>query len=127
MSKKHHPGEETENGMVRGLQNRHVQLIAIAGTIGTGLFLGAGRSLSLTGPSIILVYMLTGSLHVLDDEGYWRDALYGPRSTYLYQLYYQVLRKGLGLLFRMVLLGFLGISWDGRNYSRFQLCSALVP
>ena len=32
--------------MVRGLQNRHVQLIAIAGTIGTGLFLGAGRSLS---------------------------------------------------------------------------------
>ncbi|WP_049506813.1 amino acid permease [Streptococcus parasanguinis] len=61
MSKKHHPGEETENGMVRGLQNRHVQLIAIAGTIGTGLFLGAGRSLSLTGPSIILVYMLTGA------------------------------------------------------------------
>ena len=61
MSKKHHPRQETENGMVRGLQNRHVQLIAIAGTIGTGLFLGAGRSLSLTGPSIILVYMLTGA------------------------------------------------------------------
>ena len=50
MSKKHHPSQETENGMVRGLQNRHVQLIAIAGTIGTGLFLGAGRSLSLTIP-----------------------------------------------------------------------------
>ena len=61
MSKKHHPSQETENGMVRGLQNRHVQLIAIAGTIGTGLFLGAGRSLSLTGPSLILVYMLTGA------------------------------------------------------------------
>lgn len=65
MSKKHHTGEETENGMVRGLQNRHVQLIAIAGTIGTGLFLGAGRSLSLTGPSIILVYMLTGAFMYL--------------------------------------------------------------
>ena len=65
MSKKHHPSEETENGMVRGLQNRHVQLIAIAGTIGTGLFLGAGRSLSLTGPSIILVYMLTGAFMYL--------------------------------------------------------------
>ena len=65
MSKKHHPGEETENGMVRGLQNRHVQLIAIAGTIGTGLFLGDGRSLSLTGPSIILVYMLTGAFMYL--------------------------------------------------------------
>ena len=65
MSKKHHPSQETENGMVRGLQNRHVQLIAIAGTIGTGLFLGAGRSLSLTGPSIILVYMLTGAFMYL--------------------------------------------------------------
>lgn len=65
MSKIHHPSQETENGMVRGLQNRHVQLIAIAGTIGTGLFLGAGRSLSLTGPSIILVYMLTGAFMYL--------------------------------------------------------------
>ena len=63
MSQKQHHKEDdsqTENGMVRGLQNRHVQLIAIAGTIGTGLFLGAGRSLSLTGPSIIFVYLLTG-------------------------------------------------------------------
>lgn len=52
--------DELENGMVRGLQNRHVQLIAIAGTIGTGLFLGAGRSINLTGPSIIIVYLITG-------------------------------------------------------------------
>ncbi|MFZ8208694.1 amino acid transporter, partial [Streptococcus pyogenes] len=52
---------ELENGMVRGLENRHVQLIAIAGTIGTGLFLGAGRSIALTGPSIIFVYMITGA------------------------------------------------------------------
>lgn len=63
MSQKQHHKEDdsqTENGMVRGLQNRHVQLIAIAGTIGTGLFLGAGRSISLTGPSIVFVYLLTG-------------------------------------------------------------------
>lgn len=52
--------EHLENGMVRGLQNRHVQLIAIAGTIGTGLFLGAGNSIALTGPSILLVYLITG-------------------------------------------------------------------
>mgnify|MGYP002535977274 FL=1 len=62
MSQKQHykDDNQTENSMVRGLQNRHVQLIAIAGTIGTGLFLGAGRSISLTGPSIIFVYLLTG-------------------------------------------------------------------
>ncbi|WP_373760494.1 amino acid permease [Streptococcus ferus] len=62
MSQENHKEEtkELKNGMVRGLQNRHVQLIAIAGTIGTGLFLGAGRSINLTGPSIILVYLTTG-------------------------------------------------------------------
>ncbi|MFC4651470.1 amino acid permease [Lactococcus nasutitermitis] len=46
----------------RGLQNRHIQLIAIAGTIGTGLFLGAGKSISLTGPSILFVYAIIGIL-----------------------------------------------------------------
>lgn len=52
--------ETTKNGMDRGLTNRHVQIIAIAGTIGTGLFLGAGKSIHLTGPSIVLVYIITG-------------------------------------------------------------------
>ena len=48
------------NEMERGLSNRHVQFIAIGGTIGTGLFLGSGKSISLTGPSIIFVYILVG-------------------------------------------------------------------
>lgn len=54
--------KKDENTSQRGLKNRHIQLIAIAGTIGTGLFLGAGKSISLTGPSIILVYLLIGIL-----------------------------------------------------------------
>ena len=54
-----------KNKMERGLTNRHVQVMAIAGTIGTGLFLGAGRSISLTGPSIILIYMITGTFMFL--------------------------------------------------------------
>ena len=37
----------------RGLKNRHVQLLAIGGPIGTGLFLGCGRAIHLAGPSII--------------------------------------------------------------------------
>lgn len=66
MSKQTQGSQQTpENEKVRGLQNRHVQLIAIAGTIGTGLFLGAGRSISLTGPSIMLVYMITGGFMFL--------------------------------------------------------------
>ncbi len=49
-----------EKNLERGLQNRHIQLIAIGGAIGTGLFLGAGKSIHLAGPSIILVYLLIG-------------------------------------------------------------------
>ncbi|MGG0656893.1 amino acid permease [Rummeliibacillus pycnus] len=44
----------------RGLKNRHVQLIAIGGAIGTGLFLGAGKSIHLAGPSILFAYLITG-------------------------------------------------------------------
>ena len=51
---------DTGNDMERGLKNRHVQFIAIGGTIGTGLFLGSGKSIALTGPSIIFVYVGVG-------------------------------------------------------------------
>ncbi len=44
----------------RGLQSRHVQLIALGGTIGTGLFLGSGQAIHLAGPSILLAYLATG-------------------------------------------------------------------
>lgn len=53
------------DGMERGLSNRHVQFIAIGGTIGTGLFLGSGKSIALTGPSIILVYIGVGMIMYL--------------------------------------------------------------
>lgn len=44
----------------RGLKNRHIQLIAIGGAIGTGLFLGSGKSIHFAGPSILFAYMITG-------------------------------------------------------------------
>nr|WP_237728641.1 amino acid permease [Bacillus halotolerans] len=46
--------------MSRGLKNRHIQLIAIGGAIGTGLFLGSGKSIHFAGPSILFAYMITG-------------------------------------------------------------------
>ncbi|WP_099221608.1 amino acid permease [Listeria costaricensis] len=49
-----------DQNLARGLKNRHVQLIAIGGAIGTGLFLGAGKSIHLAGPSILFAYMITG-------------------------------------------------------------------
>ena len=49
-----------EEKLQRGLSNRHVQLIALGGAIGTGLFLGAGQTIAMTGPSILLTYIIIG-------------------------------------------------------------------
>jgi aromatic amino acid transport protein AroP len=43
-----------------GLSNRHIQLIALGGSIGTGLFLGISQTIKLAGPSVILGYALAG-------------------------------------------------------------------
>jgi D-serine/D-alanine/glycine transporter len=46
--------------LTRALSNRHIQLLAIGGAIGTGLFMGSGKTISLAGPSVIFVYMIIG-------------------------------------------------------------------
>lgn len=44
----------------RNLTNRHIQLIAIGGAIGTGLFMGSGKTISLAGPGVLIVYAIIG-------------------------------------------------------------------
>lgn len=47
--------------LVRRLKGRHLQMIAIGGSIGTGLFIGTGRALATGGPaSILIAYILIG-------------------------------------------------------------------
>ncbi len=43
-----------------GLSNRHIQLIALGGSIGTGLFLGISQTIQLAGPAVILGYAIAG-------------------------------------------------------------------
>ncbi len=52
----------TESGptLHRGLQNRHIQLIALGGAIGTGLFLGIGPAIQMAGPAVLLGYAVAG-------------------------------------------------------------------
>lgn len=51
---------EKDGQLRRSLSNRHIQLIAIGGAIGTGLFMGSGRSIHVAGPSIMIVYAVVG-------------------------------------------------------------------
>ena len=51
---------EGNGNLKRGLQNRHIQLIALGGAIGTGLFLGIGPAAVVAGPSVILGYGVAG-------------------------------------------------------------------
>lgn len=51
---------QTNSGYKRTLSNTHIQLIALGGTIGTGLFLGVGDSIHRAGPSVILIYIIVG-------------------------------------------------------------------
>jgi len=52
--------QSTPDGLHRGLKNRHIQLIALGGAIGTGLFLGIAQTINMAGPSVILGYAIAG-------------------------------------------------------------------
>ncbi|MCY1286299.1 Aromatic amino acid transport protein AroP [compost metagenome] len=54
-----------EGELKRGLRNRHIQLIALGGAIGTGLFLGSAGVLQSAGPSMILGYAIGGLIAFL--------------------------------------------------------------
>ncbi|PJG60153.1 amino acid permease [Aeromonas cavernicola] len=54
-------GEELK----RGLKNRHIQLIALGGAIGTGLFLGVADTLKMAGPAVLLGYAIGGFIAFL--------------------------------------------------------------
>ncbi len=47
-------------GYHKALKPRQIQMIAIGGAIGTGLFLGAGGRLAIAGPALIFVYAICG-------------------------------------------------------------------
>ncbi|MFZ7095194.1 amino acid permease [Luteimonas dalianensis] len=57
--------EAEGNTLSRGLKNRHIQLIALGGAIGTGLFLGTSTAIGLAGPSMLLGYAVAGVIAFL--------------------------------------------------------------
>jgi AAT family amino acid transporter len=89
------PGEE---GLARGLSGRQIEMIAIGGALGVGLFLGSGKAIEETGPSLIFCYAVAGAviflmMRALGELALWRpvagafasyaDELLGPRVGFI--------------------------------------------
>jgi amino acid transporter len=53
----------TEEGLKRNLSSRHLQFVAIGGTVGTGVFIASGGSIATAGPvGALLAYIFVGTL-----------------------------------------------------------------
>lgn len=72
--------ESHEAGYHKTLGNRQVQMIAIGGAIGTGLFLGAGARLQIAGPSLAIVYLVCGAFSFLILRALGELVLHRPSS-----------------------------------------------
>ncbi|MFE9975954.1 amino acid permease [Streptomyces hirsutus] len=70
----------SDEGYERGLSGRQVQMIAIGGAIGVGLFLGAGANIAKAGPSLIVMYALAGVIIFFIMRALGELLLYRPVS-----------------------------------------------
>lgn len=80
----HVAGIETsaETSLHRGLQARHITMIAIGGAIGTGLIIGTGKALSQAGPgSVFISYTLIGFVVFLVMAALGEMAAWLPMSS----------------------------------------------
>ena len=67
-------------GYSKDLKSRHVNMIAIGGAIGTGLFLGAGGRLASAGPSLFIAYAVCGVFAFFVVRALGELVLYRPSS-----------------------------------------------
>ncbi|WEW58090.1 hypothetical protein PRK78_003557 [Emydomyces testavorans] len=89
----------------RGLKSRHVQMMALGGTIGTGLFVGSGQALAIGGPAFLLgAYIFMGSLvfmvvTAIAEIGTYLPVHGGTMSYYGYRYVSRSLGFALGYLY----------------------------
>ncbi len=74
--------------MKNKLHNRHIQMIALGGTIGTGFFLGTSSAILTTGPSLLLSYIIGGIIMYLVIRSLGEMTVDKPISgSYIYYAY----------------------------------------
>lgn len=71
---------EPDQQLHRSLRNRHIQLIALGGAIGTGLFYGAADSIAAAGPAVIVSYLIGGVVIYLIMRALGEMSVHNPTS-----------------------------------------------
>ncbi|WP_428951029.1 amino acid permease [Streptomyces sp. cg35] len=74
------PADAGDAGYSKDLKSRHVNMIAIGGAIGTGLFLGAGGRLHSAGPALVFAYLVCGVFAYLVVRALGEMVVYRPSS-----------------------------------------------
>lgn len=83
----------------RNLKGRHLQMIAIGGSIGTGLFIGSGSTLSRGGPAALLIaYGVTGVMLLMTMHALGEMAVCFPVSGGYFTLFTRFIDPGWGVL-----------------------------
>ncbi len=68
----------SEQGLQRGLGERHIRLMALGAAIGVGLFLGSGNAIKMAGPGIMLSYIIGGAVIFLIMRALGEMAVHNP-------------------------------------------------
>lgn len=78
-----------EQHIQRGLKNRHIQMIALGGAIGTGLFYGSASVIKMAGPAITMSYLVGGIIIFFIMRALGEMAVDNPVSGSFSQYAYQ--------------------------------------
>ena len=111
----------------RNLRNRHIQLIAIGGTIGVGLFLGSAKAIHDAGPGLLLGYAVGGVAIFFIMRALGELITYRPVAGSFAVYAEEFCGPFAGFVDRLVLLVHVGGDRDGGADSHRHLCALLVP
>ena len=115
--------EHQKKKLQRGLDNRHIQLIALGGSIGVGLFYGSSATIQMGGPSILLSYLVGGLVIFTIMRALGEMAVDEPVSG----SFSSYANRYLGTFNWLDLLVYVGCCWYGGNIGSRCLCELLVP
>ena len=118
---------ESGKNLERNLKPRHVEMIALGGTIGVGLFMGSASTIQTAGPAVLLCYALSGVVMFLImrimGEMLYLEPVPGSFAAYGYRY----ISPYIGLYNCLVLLVYVDIRRACRSYGGWDLHELLVP